>query len=58
MTDASATKMELQYSHEQPTHTMKMVSECLTNSHVECSGFYSDQQGEFFVKCGCSCHRK
>jgi hypothetical protein len=32
------------------------VSLCL-GSHELCTGFYSDEHGQFLLKCGCSCHQ-
>jgi hypothetical protein len=37
---------------------IQTVTECLTSSHTECSGLYTDQSSEFFVRCACRCHER
>jgi hypothetical protein len=32
-----------------------VVTECL-DSHRACSGFYTDCEGKYILKCSCSCH--
>jgi hypothetical protein len=32
------------------------VSFCLA-SHTECTGIYSDEPGQFLLRCACSCHQ-
>ena len=44
------------YSADEEVPVIQTVSSCLTSHHDECSGYYRDQSGNFFVRCACSCH--
>jgi hypothetical protein len=50
--------MELEIKTTKGTHDkpVQIVSSCLTIQHGECSGFYSDRDGNLLVRCACKCH--
>lgn len=33
-----------------------IVTVCLTRNHNECTGKYTNSEGEFLIKCECICH--
>lgn len=50
-------ELVLQTHHKEETTLPVCVSYCLTNCE-NCTGFYTDNQGLFLLKCGCSCHMR